>query len=261
MFVQTPIRFLTKEVKMNINNTQNTGVSVLKILVFGESGVGKTTLAGTINEPTLIISAEAGLLSLGNKKIDVIDLSLDDNGNVIPKEKRIARLGEVYQYLTSDACRKKYKWIFIDSLTEINQNLLEQLNLEFPERKDSLPMYGELAKRMRSLVKTFRDLPYYNVVFTALSETDKDENGQRFIGISLVGSFSTKIAAFFDEVLYLHADRDADGNTKRILVTEKSDKLMAKDRSGKLNKFEEPNLALIASKINQQPKKENVKNV
>lgn len=244
---------------MKISSTANTGASILKMIVFGESGAGKTTLAGTINEPTLIISAESGLLSLANKKIDVVDISIDDNGDVIPKEKRIARLGEVYQYLVTEEARKKYKWVFIDSLSEINQNMLEQLNTEFPERKDSLVMYGELSKRMRSMVKTFRDLPYYNVVFTALSDFDKDENGQRFIGISLVGNFSNKIAAFFDEVFYLHVERDADGNTKRVLVTEKSDKLVAKDRSGKLSKFEEPNLQMIANKIKQTKKeKENV---
>lgn len=231
---------------MKIFNTDQVGDSSLKILVYGESGAGKTTLAGTIKEPTLIISAEAGLLSLKGKKIDVIDLSLDDEGKVIPQENRIVRLSEVYKYLLTDEAKKKYKWIFVDSLTEISQNLMAALYKEFPERKDTLPMYGENSKRMRSIVKTFRDLPFYNVVITALSMVDKDENNQRYTGINIVGKLSDSLPAFFDEVFYLHVDKET---SERVLVTEKSDKLVCKDRSGKLDKFEKPDLSQIASKI------------
>lgn len=240
---------------MKISSTKNVGSGRLKILVFGEPGSGKTYLARTIKEPTLVISAEAGLLSLRDKSIDVIDITLDDNGQSIPKDKRIDRLGEVYAYLITEEAKKKYKWIFIDSLTEINQNLMEKLNVEFPDRKDTLPMYGENSKRMRSLVKSFRDLTEYNVVFTALSEIDKDENNQRFTGISLVGSFSTKISAFFDEVFYLHVHKDAEtGVSTRQLITEKSDKLVAKDRSGALDPVEVADLDVIAKKINAEIK-------
>jgi len=231
---------------MKISSTNEMSIGSLKILIHGESGAGKTTLASTIKEPTLIISAEAGLLSLQGHKIDVIDISVDEKGEILPQEKRIARLGEAYTHLLTEESRKKYKWIFIDSLTEISQNLVHQLGVEFPDRKDALVLYGENSKRMKSLVKTFRDLPYYNVVFTALSQTDKDENGQRFTGVNIVGKLANDLPAYFDEVFYLHADRETG---KRVLVTEKTDKLAAKDRSGKLVKLEEPNLAAIAAKI------------
>jgi hypothetical protein len=205
----------------------------------------------TIDEPTLIISAECGLLSLADKEIDMIDLSIDDNGNLIPKEKRIERLKQVYSYLLTEEARK-YKWVFIDSLSEIAQNLMESLYLEFPDRKDSLPMYGENSKRMRSIIKSFRDLPGYNVVMTCLSEIDKDENNQRFIGVQMVGKISQVIPAFFDEVFYLHVAKQEDGSYQRSLITGRTEKLIAKDRSGKLEQYEKPNLQIIANKIRSQ---------
>lgn len=237
---------------MKVQSTKDAHAHELKILIYGESGAGKTSLAKTIDEPTLVISAEGGLLPLRDKAIDFIDLSRDDAGNLVKKELRIERLQKVYQFLLTEDARKKYKWIFIDSLSELSQNLTEALYLEYPEKRDSLNLYGELAKRSRSLVKSFRDLPYYNVVFTALSEIDKDENGRRFNQIQMTGKIANQLPAYFDEVFYLQVQKDENGNDKRILITNKTDQTIAKDRSSSLSKIEEPNLSLIAKKIRGQ---------
>jgi len=239
---------------MLISSTKGIGVDALKILVYGESGAGKTSLAKTIGEPPLLISAEAGLLPLRGESIDVIDLTIDDKGQPLPKEKRIERLAEAYQYLLTPEAQKKYKWIMIDSLTELSQNLVEKLQTEFTERKDSLVLYGENAKRMRSLVKLFRDLPLYNVIFTALAEWEKDDNGQRFQSIQMVGKISQQLPAYFDEVWFLHVN---DG--ERILVTGKSDRLVAKDRSGACDQFEKADIGAIVKKIRAMNKPEPTK--
>jgi len=233
---------------MLINTTKNYGVDKLKIIVYGEAGSGKTTLARTINEPTLIISAEGGLLSLADSAIDVIDITTDDNGQVIPEERRIARLGEVFKYISAPAQIEEYKWIFIDSLTEISQSLIAQLGKEYPERKDSLVMYGENNKRMKSLIKSFRDIPHYNIVFTALPSLDKDENGMRYSGIEMVGRIGQSIPAYFDEVFFLEVI-EKDKKEKRFLHCRKEDRLVCKDRSGKLAKYEPADLTVISNKI------------
>lgn len=251
---------------LRITSTRSSGVNNLKILVYGKAGVGKTTLAATIGEPTLIVSAEAGLLSLSGHEIDVVDISVDDSGNTIPKEKRIDRLGEVYKFLLTDEARAKYKWIFVDSITEISQNMVEKLQVEFPERKDALVLYGENSKRMRSLIKSFRDLPYYSTVFTALLEDEKDENGRRVAGVSMVGKIADQIAGFLDIVCLMTLVKGESGEMERKLITEGTESFVAKDRSAKLSKVEEPNLSVLAKKIrasktNIVEKKEGVKNV
>lgn len=240
---------------MKITNTLDIGINNLKILVIGESGAGKTSLALTIEEPILIISAESGLLPLRKKSMDVFDLSIDDNGAPIIKEKRYDRVKEAYVYLQTIEARNKYKWVFIDSLTEVSQNLFEMLQLEFPEKDKNWELYRENLRRIRGLIKSFRDLPWYNVVFTVLSSVEKDQDNRRFIGVSMVGAMAKSIPAYFDEVFYLHVDRDeSSGVTKRMLITEMSDRITAKDRSGTLNKYEPADLGYVYKKIKGEVK-------
>lgn len=235
---------------MKIINSKSFGTNSLKCLIYGEPGAGKTFLAKTISEPTLVISAEAGLLSIADADIDVIDLSQADDGSVIPMDKRREKLAEVYKWLLEDAQIKKYRWIYIDSLTEIAQIFITGLHLEHPDRKDSLVLWGEYAKRIKTFIKMFRDLPHYNVVFTALAAINKDETGKRFCGVEIQGKIASQIPAFFDLVLYLSSkENEETGLIDRFLLTQKTDKIMAKDRSGKLDRLEAPNLKVIAQKI------------
>ena len=237
---------------MKIRTTKEQSQNTIKMLIYGESGSGKTSLAATLSEPTLIISSEAGLLCLGNKEkaIDVIDISKTDDDKVIKKEMRINRLLEAYSFVNQPEVQKKYKWLFIDSLTEISQNMIEALYREFPDRKDSLVMYGENSKRIRGLVKSFRDLPHYNVVFTALPIIEKDENNMRFTSISMVGKIACNLPAMFDEVFYLDVIESEDRKEKqRVLMTQKKSGIICKDRSGMLDEFEPANLDHITKKI------------
>lgn len=245
---------------MKISSTNQVGIDSIKIVVAGEAGNGKTTLAATLSEPTLIISAEAGLLSLKNADIDTVDMQQDDAGNILPKEKRVQRLGEIYNWLLLPEQIKKYKWIFIDSLTEINQNVLEYLESkeEFQGPKNTIKKYGELSVQMRRVAKLFRDMPNYNIVFTALTKVETNNDGVQKLKIDVMGKFSDQLPALFDCIFYLGVSSEVgeDGRNKRVLQTQKTDKIdFPKDRSGKLERFEEPNISLIVQKIRKSPTK------
>jgi hypothetical protein len=57
------------------------------------------------------------------------------------------------------------------------------------------------------------------------------------------------VGYFFDEVMALRVEKDADGNPTRWLQTSRDYNYEAKDRSGALEMFESPDLAAIAAKI------------
>lgn len=231
---------------MKIQTTNSVNEQKIKAVVYGLSGSGKTTLAATLKQyKPLIISAESGLMSLAGTGIDYIDITKDDAGNILPKETRIERLMEVYRYVLTPDAMQKYNTLFIDSLTEISQCLFDRLRKDFPERKDNLVLYGELGQKSRDLIKAFRDMPNYNVVFTCLSKVGKDETGKRFADFDLIGSISDKLPQFFDLVLYLRADAEG----KRELICDSTDSIIAKNRGGKLDKVEPADLGFVFNKI------------
>lgn len=234
---------------MKVLNTKDSPQQKVKALLAGPSGSGKTTLAKTLTGKTILISAEAGLLCLKGSDIDYIDISTNDKGEVLntPAE-RLRRLADVFAWLHQG---QEYKNVFVDGITEISELFVEELNKQFPNRADAFPMWGEYAKKMRSVIKNFRDLPY-NVFLTAVSEVDKDENNKRFMGFQVAGSISKKLPQYFDEVFFVHVNAEG----KRTLVTQATDTIIAKDRSNKLNAVEEPNLAEILAKINKKESKE-----
>lgn len=235
---------------MLIRSTRDFSNKQLKMVVYGSPGVGKTSLAKTCGGKVLVISAEGGLLSLSDNDIDFVDITMGSDGQILAKSERLEALRAAFEYVQTEEARKKYSWLFVDSLTEIGQIVIENLKTKYPEKKDALPMWGEYSDQMRALIKSFRDLPGYNVVFTALTTTEKDENARRYQAVDLQGKISSQLPGYFDEVFYFHVYEDSEtGETKRGLITQPNEKVVAKDRSGKLALMEEPHLGKISDKI------------
>lgn len=234
---------------MEIKNTKTLAHGPVKGLIAGESGNGKTYLAATLGPKALVISAEGGLLTLHKQDVAFVDITTDDKGNVIAKDARYSRLQDVFRLLQKPEIKSKYDTIYIDSLTEVAQCLVDKLDKEFPDRKDGLVKWGEYNKAMRGVIKAFRDLPHYSVWFSCLTSVEKDENNRRYTGFNLPGKISQDLPQFFDFVFYLGITESDEGETKRYLLTKATERHTCKDRSGVLDKFERPDLGLVIKKL------------
>lgn len=206
----------------------------VKVCVYGQAGAGKTVLCATTNAPTIIISAEAGLLSLRDTDIPVIEIStLED-------------LQEAYKYLLSDD-GKQYEWVCLDSISEMAEVILNSAKKAL---KDPRQAYGEMQEKMEDMIRLFRDLPR-NVYMTAKMESVTDDAGVvRFQPMLPGKKLPNGLAYFFDEVFFYYVDRDrATGEEQRWLQTAPDSRHHAKDRSGALDAREYPDLSNIAQKI------------
>ena len=206
----------------------------IKMLVYGAAGSGKTVLCATANEPTLIISTEAGLLSIKDapKRIQIVECNTGEE------------VDEVLDYLSQN---KLPNWVCIDSISEIAEVVLAE---ELTKTKDPRKAYGELAVIMTALVKRFRNL-HTNVVMTAKVDKVKDDMaGGLMYSPGMPGQkLGNQLGYFFDLVCAMRVTTNTEGNLVRELQTNRDGQWEAKDRSGKLDIFEPQNLAALKSKI------------
>jgi hypothetical protein len=207
-----------------------------KLLVYGQAGAGKTYATQTMPGNVLVISAEAGLLSIKDApNVSAIEVSNYDD------------LREVYSALKSGEL--VYDSVCLDSVSEISEILLVH---EKGRNKDGRMAYQNVAEAVTSLMRSFRDLDMH-VLF--LCKEGKDNNdGVFFFGPKMASKpLGDSITYFFDEVLALRIldDQDDDGNpiAARWLQTRIGQGYTAKDRSGKLEPFEKPDLTALIAKL------------
>lgn len=218
-------------------------------LVVGPSGIGKTSLIRTImnadsSPPCCVVSAEAGLLS-------VRELILEKRVTGFEVES-LEDFQDVYTYLISAEGKKQFGggWVFIDSLTEISDRCNKYFKSKYPQKEKTYDRWDDYQLLMTTLIKAFRDAKDYNVVCTCLPVVEKDENNRRFIGPNVVGNALRQIlTSFFDEVFYMTNIQGDDGQEYRTFITGPFERYPGKDRSGKLNLFEPPNLSHVYQKI------------
>jgi phage nucleotide-binding protein len=218
---------------ISLKRTGTLASSGVKLLVYGQAGAGKTTLIKTLPKP-IVLSAEAGLLSIQDADIPYIEVN------------SIETIREAYSWLqTSEG--KQFETIALDSISEIAEVIL---NSEKKTAKDPRQAYGAMQEQMADLIRAFRDIPDRNVYMSAKLEKSQDEMGRILYAPSMPGNKSgQQLPYFFDEVLALRVERDADGNPQRALMCDGDGLWTAKDRSGKLGQWEAPDLGEIIAKI------------
>jgi len=220
----------------------SSAMTSLNILIYGESGVGKTVISGSASavpemSPVVLIDAEGGTLSLNafypETKILPIRAFKDWKG-----------LYKIYSKLY-DAFEKgetPAKTIIVDSLTEVQKISLKDImakesseNEKIDPDQASQSAWGKNLNQMRGLVRGFRDLPC-SVIFTALTDEERDKKGRTLRRPAFQGRSKHELAGLMDIVCYYYMDTDEDDRILRKLLTAKTATTMAKDRSNRLPK-------------------------
>jgi hypothetical protein len=239
-----------------IQQVSKTKVPYLNILVYGDSGVGKTTFAGSADavpdlRPVLFIDIEGGTFSLQNAghNVDVV--------RVTTWKEMQELYNTLYAQVAAGTC--PYQTIVLDSLTEIQKfnmyNVMEDLIKKKPDQDPDIPgmrEWGKNIEQLRRFVRAFRDLELHTI-FTALARVDKDDRtGVRWTKPSLSGKLADEVAAFLDIVVYYYVKQVQDPNNSggtinnRYLLTQKTESQIAKDRSGRLPiVVEEPSMKAV----------------
>lgn len=207
----------------------------LKAILAGPPGAGKTYSIRTApHEETLVLSAESGLLSIQDVPVDVVEV------------KAVEDIRNAYKYLSKE--KHDYKWLFLDSLSEIAEVILEDHKRQ---QKDQRRAYMLLAEDIVRMCKSFRDLSGLNVILVAKEEvrvSDGIEPNQHII--SMPGTkVANTIPYLFDGIFWLRVGKVDDELRRTFQCQPDENYPMCKDRSGRLGMFEEPNWQKLLDKI------------
>jgi hypothetical protein len=241
-----------------------------KVLIVGPTGVGKTSLLRTLNPAsTYFADIEAGDLAVIDLRVPTI--RLDD----WPTARDLAcRIGGPNKSFPATACYSQahyeaiggalenlnqFDTLFVDSLTAISRlsfRWAEQQPEAFSERtgrKDVRGAYGLHGREMVLWLNQLQHARVKHVIFAGILERVVDEFNRGEWQLQSEGSkASRELPGIVDEIITMNWLDFGDGKppTRGFVCTSPNPwGYPAKDRSGRLDQIEEPDLGKLLSKL------------
>jgi hypothetical protein len=254
------------------------------LAIFGPSGVGKTSLLRTLPaDHTVCLDLEAGMKSVQDwpgasipirSFVDFRDLAVliggpdpaaDPNAWYSAQHHQHAR--SVYAGSGVEEFLASKSIIFVDSITDLTRQAMvyaKQQPEAFSERTgkpDVRGAYGLLGREVIQALKHLQHAPGKTVIFVGVLEKVTDEFNVTIWQPQMEGSKAGReLPGIVDQVISLHLfSRNAEGSyvldekaSERRLVCRAGNPyaLPAKDRSGRLDLTELPDLGALIAKIN-----------
>lgn len=190
---------------LNVRKTSDiTEGGAHKVLLYAHHGFGKTFQTRNYQRrygPGLIISGEAGLKSVEDVAIDYVGFTSWD-GPQNPEAGEYSFRGIMKELAKPGFLGASgYRWIAIDSLTELSERLIEHLEVEHKNSGNGFAMWGDYSRLMLGALKWVRDLPVH-VFVTCLAKEEKDANDVTQYWPLVKGTAVSKhVPAIFDHVL------------------------------------------------------------
>jgi len=218
-------------------------------ILYGESGVGKTPFAGTLQlypktSPCLFLDVDMGAMSLDGMAEKPIVLSVD----------RWAQMGVIYdkilkqdwsglaEFIGKETGRVvpvlPYRSVVIDSGTELEYRLrssvvAENGKMEIPSQPD----YLKTQERFRKMYRAFRDLPISLVMTAGIRELKEESTGIVRRSPDFQPALAHDLVRMTDLVAFMAVTMvgtGTDAKWERHLVVSLSQRFVARDRSGML---------------------------
>jgi phage nucleotide-binding protein len=223
------------------------------IVIYAASGTGKTTCVSRLVSPE---NPERTLIIDVDKSPRVI---ADVSPNAMRAEvSTFDDMKELFQaIITNQKPFDKVKNVVIDTFTKLEENLLfDTLKKKHKDTPD-LHIYGERQFRMKEFIRNLRLLNRAIILTCHEQELEVEEDSTTNLDSQVLitrkmpamsGKLANALCGEVDMVLRLAIkERDQDGEAvyERVFQTRKTDRVMAKDRTGELPKLVKADLRKV----------------
>jgi hypothetical protein len=249
----------------------------VKLALFGPTGVGKTSQLRTLREEllasTLLIDIEAGDLAVAGVPVastrprtwgECCDIAAV-LGGPDPALPSTAPFSEAhYKDVVANsglADLALYDTVFIDSITAASRLSFAwcEQQSEVRGRKDTRAAYGLHARNMLAWLNQFQQARSRNVIFVGILEKIADAFGVVTWQPQIEGAKTGReLPGIVDQVVTMNWIDLGDHKPTRAFICTQPNSwgFPAKDRSGRLDQVEEPNLGKLLTKLSTQETKE-----
>ncbi len=248
----------------------------VKAAILGKPGIGKTWLLNTTAATTtLFIDLEAGDLAVQGwpgasirprtwEECRDIALFLAGPNPALRDDQpyAAAQYDRVIREYGDPHSMDHYQTLFIDSITAAGRLCFQwcrgqpEAFSERTGRPDIRGAYGLHGREMIAWLTHLQHARARNVVFVGILDEKLDDFNRKVFSLQIDGSkTSLELPGIVDEVLTLAEIKDQSGAPYRALVCQTINPwgYPAKDRSGRLDLLEPPNLTLLFAKITGAP--------
>jgi hypothetical protein len=243
----------------------------VKLLMLGKSGIGKTSRLKDLDPATtLFLDIEAGDLAVADWPGDSIrPASWPDSRDLfvflagpdksLPPEAAFsqAHYNHVAEKFGGPAQLERYQTLFVDSVTQLSRQCFGWCKTQpgatsdRSGKPDLRAAYGLLAQEMIAALTHLQHARGKNVVFVAILDERLDDYNRKVFVSQIEGSKTgLELPGIVDEVVTLAELKAEDGGSYRAFVTHTVNPygFPAKDRSGRLDLLEPPDLGALIAK-------------
>lgn len=197
-----------------------------KVLLYAHHGFGKTYQCRFYRERYgngLILSGESGLKSIEDCDIDYVPFTSWD-GRHDPDEGVYSFRGLLAMIRSPDFAETGYKWVAVDSLTELAALVHRHVEYEHRDNDNGFALWGDYSRIMLGTLKMLRDLPFH-IYVTCLAKESEDDNGKAQYWPAVKGNaVAHEIPAVFDHVFCgvreVHPNADGSPTVIRSMITD-----------------------------------------